>query len=135
MRRLIAAAVLALLAGACAGDDAPVVSALPTREIAAGEVTVTVTPVRIDERGAEFDVAFDTHSVDLDLDVAAGAALIVDGDDWPDPVWEGAGAGGHHREGTLRFAADGTPSGEAVLTIRGLEAPATASWDLQARGG
>jgi hypothetical protein len=97
-------------------------------------VTVTITPTRIDATGAEFAVAFDTHSVDLDLDVAANAALTVDGTDWTDPSWDGAAPGGHHREGTIRFTASGPARGDAVLTIRGLDELVTATWTLPEGG-
>ena len=130
---MIGVAVLAL--AACSNDDAPVAAAgLPQREVAAGEVTVTITPTRIDAEGAEFAGAFDTHSVDLDLDVDANAELTVDGTAWTDPVSDGAGPGGHHREGTLRFAADGPASGDASLTIGVLDQPVTASWTLRDGG-
>ena len=38
--------------------------------------------------------------------------------------------GGHHREGTLTFSAAGPANGDAVLTIEGLDEPATARWAL-----
>jgi hypothetical protein len=97
-------------------------------------VTVTITPTRIDAEGAELIVAFDTHTVDLDLDVAAHTAPTVDGTDWVDAAWDGAGPGGHHRQGTIRFTAGGPASGDAVLTIGGLDEPVTASWTLPAGG-
>jgi hypothetical protein len=91
---------------------------------------VTITPTRIDATGGEFDIAFDTHSVDLDLDIAQRATFTVDERPWADPVWDGAGPGGHHREGTLTFTATGPAAGDAVLTIEGLDEPVTARWAL-----
>jgi len=137
MRRLtiavIGVAVVTLTA--CSSDDPPVAAAgLPRQEVAAGEVTVTITPMRIDARGAAFALAFDTHSVDLDLNVAATAELLVGSTTWTDPAWEGDGPGGHHREGTLRFTADGPASGQATLTIDGLDEPVTARWTLPEGG-
>jgi len=134
MRRVrIALAIGVALLAACSRDDTPVPAAGPSaREVAAGEVNVTITPTRIDTEVAEFTVAFDTHTVDLDLDVAANAALTIDGTDWVDPTWDGARPGGHHRQGTIRFTAGGPASGHAVLTIGGLDEPVTASWTLPA---
>lgn len=132
MRRLttVAAAVLAVVAlAACADDDGPApATALPEQELTAGEVTVKVTPKAVDDKGAEFAVSFDTHSVELDLDVAAQAELAVDGIAWADPAWEGDGPSGHHREGTLRFSPRGGAAGQIMLTIGGLAAPVTARW-------
>ena len=131
----VAIGVVLLTFSACSSDETPVAApGLSGREVAAGAVTVTITPTRIDAEGAEFTVAFDTHSVDLDLDVAANAELTVDGTDWVDPAWDGAGPGGHHRQGTIRFTAAGPSSGDAVLTIGGLDEPVTASWTLPAGG-
>lgn len=138
MRRLttVAAAVLAVVAlAACAGDDEPAVTtALTEQELTAGEVTVKVAPKAVDDEGAEFAVSFDTHSVELDLDVAAQATLTVDGIVWGDPAWEGDGPSGHHREGMLRFNPRGGAAGQVVLTIGGLEMPATARWTLPEGG-
>lgn len=144
MRRgLIAAAVaagVALAGGALlaawggGGDDAgpsgPVPARLEARTIEAGEVTVEIEPRRLDDRGAVFGVAFDTHSVELDLDVAANATLTVDGSAWPGAAWEGDSPDGHHREGTLRFNAGGAAAGRAALTLTGLSAPVEATWTL-----
>lgn len=134
MRRLttVAAAVLAAIAlASCAGEGEPAAAAvLSEQELAAGDVTVAVTPKAVDDGGAEFAVSFDSHSVELDLDVAARAALTVDGIAWADPVWKGDGPSGHHREGTLRFSPRSGAAGQIVLTIGGLEAPVTARWTL-----
>lgn len=119
----------------CSGDDgveaAAGTSTLPTRTVDTGEVTVEITPVDITAGGASFTVVFDTHSVDLDLDVADTARLVVDGAEWTAPTWDGAGPGGHHREGTLGFDAAGEPSGDAILTIDGLPEPVQATWDVE----
>lgn len=150
MRRLLialsAVAALTLLA-ACGGSgdgkagtgaaatgepatSSPQPAALATKTVEAGAVTVKIDPVRIDAGGAEFKVNFDTHSVALDLDVARSAALAVGGSQWAGAAWSGAGPGGHHREGTLRFDPGGPATGPAVLTITGLPAPVTATWSL-----
>ena len=141
MRSLIRPAVIVLavgvlVLGACGqddggGDTTASGPALPARTVEAGEVTVELAPVRIDETGAEFEVTFDTHSVELGLDVARAARLSVGGADWGRPTWSGGGPGGHHREGRLRFKRGGDPSGTARLNIVGLPAPVTATWTLE----
>jgi len=72
-------------------------------------VTVTITPIAIDlsSETAEwkFDVVLSTHSVELDQDMVQVAALVDDGGNEYKPLrWEGAPAGGHHREGLLIFS-------------------------------
>jgi len=130
----LVAAALAVLFAAC-GGDAPTVAAagLEERTVTVGAVEVKITPTRLDATGADFDVTFDTHSVNLDLDVAHQATLTINDKTWTEPVWDGAGAGGHHREGTLTFTTAGPADGEAVLTIAGLDEPVTARWALPNR--
>ena len=138
MRRLLILLALVLALGtvaACGGDDdeSPTrsdASALEAQTVEAGEVTVQIEPVRIDAAGGEFKLTFDTHTVVLDLDVARSATLNVAGREWGGASWSGAGPGGHHREGTLRFAAGGPVTGSAVLSLSGLPAPVTATWTL-----
>ena len=69
-------------------------------------VTVTVTPIILSVESEEwkFDVVMDTHSVELDQDMTKVAILTDDSGKEYGPVrWEGAPAGGHHREGILFF--------------------------------
>lgn len=134
-RRLIPIGVAAavVIAGAFAvvssrGDGGPGdtrASRLATRTAEAGEVTVQATLRRLDAGGAVADIVFDTHSVELDLDVGAGATFTVGGTAWPVEGWDGDGPGGHHREGELRFTAAGPAGGDAVLTIAGLSEEVT----------
>jgi hypothetical protein len=126
---LVVALVIAL--AACGDDESPAPAAgLDMRTVTVGEVEVTITPARVDATGAEFDLGFDTHSVDLDLDIARRATFTVGGQPWTDPIWDGAGPGGHHREGTLAFSSTGPAAGDAVLTVEGLDEPVTARWAL-----
>lgn len=136
LTRLVAVAAVVLgaawLLGAC-GDDTTSeagASGLASKAVEAGDVTVKFTPERIDGDDAAFDVAFDTHSVELEVDIAAKAGLVVNGTAWTDAAWDGAGPGGHHRAGTLRFTAAGVAAGKAELTITGLPEPVRATWDL-----
>jgi len=70
-------------------------------------VTVTVTPSNLSLESNEwkFDVVLSTHSVELDQDMTQVAVLVDDsGNEYKPLRWEGAPAGGHHREGILFFA-------------------------------
>lgn len=100
------------------------------RTVEAGAVTVTLQIRSIDTTKAVLDVAFDTHSVALDADVARQARLVVAGIPWPVAAWSGDGAGGHHREGRLQFTAAGPVTGTVTLTITGLPRPVSASWQV-----
>lgn len=69
-------------------------------------VTIKVTPVKFgkDAQIWKFDIVFDTHSVELDQDLMQIATLVDDKENVYRPTaWEGAGPGGHHREGILVF--------------------------------
>ena len=137
-----------VLASGCGDDDSPGRDATPSQDadasgtdatadadyseqtIEAGAVTAKIQPERIDADGAVFTVAFDTHSEELDLDVAAASELVVGGQAWTGAEWEGDPPGGHHREGRLSFESTGEPTGQAVLTLAGLPAPVEATWDV-----
>jgi hypothetical protein len=103
---------------------------LETRTIPAGEVTVKIDPVAIDDDGASFEITLDTHSVALDMDVAESASLLVGGKPWTGTRWQGDGPGGHHREGTLTFETGGPADGTARLELEGFPEPVRATWDL-----
>ncbi|OGZ09202.1 MAG: hypothetical protein A3D65_03505 [Candidatus Lloydbacteria bacterium RIFCSPHIGHO2_02_FULL_50_13] len=71
-----------------------------------GGVTVKVTPLQLSGTEWKFDIAFDTHSGSLDQDLMLIATLSGDeGVAYKPVAWEGAGPGGHHREGVLVFDA------------------------------
>lgn len=126
--------VAALVFTACQGSDKSTPTTdtgLDTRTVEAGEVTVEIDPRRVDERGAEFAVTFDTHTVELDLDVAANAKLTVGGVAWTNPTWAGDGPTGHHRSGVLRFTPAGPADGEIEIRISGLPEAVAARWTLE----
>ncbi len=69
-------------------------------------VTVTVIPTALstDSKEWKFDVVLNTHSVELDQDMAEVTTLIDAGGKEYEPLrWEGTEEGGHHREGVLIF--------------------------------
>lgn len=96
-----------------------------------GAVSVAVTPLKLDDTGSslDFDVAMDTHSVDLSMDLATLATLTTDsGRSVSATLWD-AVPGGHHVSGVLSFPAtvDGTSllegASRLTLTIRNVDAP------------
>jgi len=105
-----------------------------------GAVIVEVTPpdLRQSPASLNFEVALNTHSVDLSMDLAALSTLSTDnGLAIAATRWDGP-RGGHHVRGTLTFTAN--PDGKSILagahkltlTIRDLDAPTrTFEWDLE----
>ena len=102
-----------------------------TRSDAQGAVTVNVTPLNLDTPSdqLEFDVALETHSVDLSMDLATLATLTTDtGLTVQATTWD-APRGGHHVQGKLIFPA--TKDGKSILgsasnltlTITDVDAP------------
>ena len=87
-----------------------------TRTDAQGAVEFVVTPLNLDANAAtlEFDVVMDTHSVDVNWDLAAQSTLKTDtGLEVTGSQWT-AGSG-HHYESTLVFPAQ-TPDGQTLLS-------------------
>lgn len=96
-----------------------------------GQVVVAVAPRNLNNPGEtlDFDLGMNTHSVTLDMDLAALSTLTTDtGHVVGGLLWD-APRGGHHVSGILSFPAalDGAPllEGAAVLTltIRDVDAP------------
>jgi hypothetical protein len=105
-----------------------------------GAITVAVTPLNLDNPSdqLEFDVALETHSVDLSMDLATLATLTTDtGITVPATLWD-APRGGHHVAGKLIFPA--TKDGKSILdgvtkltlTIVNVDAPSRVfEWELK----
>jgi len=101
-----------------------------------GQVSVAVT-WKGSEAGVVFQVAMDTHNVDLDsLDLARLATLKTPAGE-PSPTSWDAPKGGHHRAGILTFAAttaDGRPTigaGPIELLIRDVAGVSERSFQWQ----
>lgn len=128
--RFISGIVLALLAaGAFAAE-------LDAQRSSAGGVTVTVTPqdLAASAKSWDFKVVLDTHSGDLNDDLVKTATLLDDKGGRYVPVqWEGAGPGGHHREGTLKFNPVAPAPAAIELRIQrpGEPAPRSFRWQLK----
>ena len=108
---LIGAIVVAVVVGQRGDGDGSAgdVASGTTQRVEGGNVTVAATWKGL-AGGPVFDIALDTHSVDLDgIDLLQLAVLRVDGVEVQPVSWD-APKGGHHREGTLAFpekSADG----------------------------
>lgn len=124
------AAIACTLELALCGPIAAVAQPAAPKALAAqtsrrGGVTVSVTPKDV-AAGAprwDFEVVFDTHSVDLNHDLVKSAALIDAAGDRHAPLaWDGDPPGGHHRKGVLRFKPLGAVD-EITLQIRDVGVP------------
>ncbi len=100
------ALALALFGPAATMAQPATPKALPAQTSRGGSVTVSVTPkdVAADAQHWRFEVVFDTHTVDLNHDVAKSASLIDAAGGRHAPLaWDGDPPGGHHRKGVLSF--------------------------------
>ncbi|HWR65367.1 MAG TPA: hypothetical protein VN364_04565 [Bellilinea sp.] len=104
-----------------------------------GVVVVIVTPLNLDQSGEtlDFDVALDTHSVDLSMDLAQMAELSTDKGVVVKPIKWDAPMGGHHVAGILSFPGitDGVSilDGASTLTIKMIKVAAPErifTWNL-----
>ncbi len=105
-----------------------------------GAMVVEVTPLNLGTPAEtlDFSVTMNTHSVDLNMDLAALSTLITDtGSSVQATLWD-APRGGHHVEGRLIFPA--TKDGKSVLegatkltlTILNVDAPSRVfEWHLK----
>jgi len=102
-----------------------------TRTDDQGAVTVTVTPLNLDQSDDTlvFDISMNTHSIDLSMDLAQFSVLETDlGSSLQAIKWDGP-QGGHHVEGKLTFVktkdgkniVDGANS--IILKISEVDAP------------
>lgn len=101
----------------------------------AGGVTVKVTPRNLGRNAAvwEFTVVLDTHTQDLSQDLARSAVLVdAQGARHLSLGWEGAAAGGHHREGVLKFKPLMPETRAVTLEISGIGGVAVRAfrWEL-----
>lgn len=101
-----------------------------------GGVTVAVTPQNLtpSAKSWDFKVVLDTHSGELNDDLVKTATLLDGKGGRHVPVkWEGAGPGGHHREGTLKFSpVNPTPTAiELSITRPGEATPRSFRWQLK----
>jgi hypothetical protein len=113
-----AGAALAISAAGWHPPAAAQAAAVATQTTVERGVTVKVTPKTFSGAVWEFAVVLDTHAEDLKDDLQKTAVLVVDGREVQPVAWQGPGAGGHHREGTLTFAAPAGATGTVELRIK-----------------
>ncbi|HET7271065.1 MAG TPA: hypothetical protein VFI90_08245 [Rubrobacter sp.] len=112
---LLVTLTLVLVGCGSAGSGGPIDKpSSATRTSEGGEVTVAAT-WKGRSAGPVFEVAMDTHSVDLDgYDLKKLAVLRTGGGEEVRPSAWDAPKGGHHREGTLAFPKR-TPGGSRII--------------------
>jgi len=99
-------------------------------------VRVEVTPLNLDDPSAatiDFQIAMDTHSVDLNYDLTKIATLSSDAGEEAQPVkWDGPSGGGHHVSGVLSFPLLRARGPSVTLVLRGIaDVPErTFVWDV-----
>jgi hypothetical protein len=72
-----------------------------------GAITIEATPLTPKELlEIAFTVTLETHSVDLNFDLAERATLTIDQASFPATSWEPDASSGHHVSGILRFTID-----------------------------
>lgn len=121
--------VASLAAGAFAAE-------LSVQRSSTSGVTVAVTPQNLvaNAKSWDFKVVLDTHSGELNDDLVKTTTLLDGKGGRHAPVkWEGAGPGGHHREGTLKFnPVSPTPTAiELSITRAGEAKPRSFRWQLK----
>lgn len=101
-----------------------------------GSVEVEVTPVEISDTSDlwQFKIVLNTHSVELDQDLMK-ITLLVDnkGNEYQPLSWDGAPAGGHHREGILTFRPISPKPSSIELVIKDIDGikERKFTWDLK----
>lgn len=140
----IFASVVVLLVGvlaACGGtnvaptaqkaEQAPTVSnqansnageTFAAQTVEGGSVAVKVTPLQLNLTAPlEFEITMDTHSVELADDMLKAVVLRDEaGKEYAPIKWDGPGAGGHHREGKIKFAALATNPKTLTLVVKNI---------------
>lgn len=87
-----------------------------------GEIVVEATPKSLSvESEAQFDIVFNTHSVELDYDLVKISQLIDDKGEMYKPISWSGGKGGHHLEGLLIFPPIAESAKQITLTIVGID--------------
>lgn len=105
-----------------------------------GAVSVAVTPINlaVGMASLDFQIAMNTHSVDLSMDIAPLSTLATDAGRSAKATTWSAAPGGHHVSGVLSFpsTSDGmeflSGASKLILTIRNVDAPERVfTWELK----
>ena len=151
MKRLYIPAllILTLVLTACSATATPLqtdsqattaLSDSVTRVDEQGAIVIEITPVNLDASTdtLEFNVVMNTHSIDLNMDLATLSTLTTDrGITVQGSLWD-APLGGHHVEGNLIFPSmkDGNSilegASRLILTIASVDAPSRVfEWEVK----
>lgn len=97
------------------------------------KATVILQHIPNEAKTWDFEVTLETHTQDLNDDLAKSSVLIADGKQYAPLGWEGVPPGGHHRKGVLHFKAIVPPPASVELQIRltGDPAPRSFKWVLK----
>lgn len=105
MRSRLIFALFSFAIAVVTASGASLAQNLPGQSNSAAGVTVKATPRALTSGVWEFEITFDTHTQDLNDDVAKSASLTANGKTLAPVAWEGDPPGGHHRKGVLKFNA------------------------------
>lgn len=98
-----------------------------------GWAEIEVTPLTLASNEWSFRVNLNAHQ-EMDVDLTKAATLTDDRGDTLTPVrWEEPNPGGHHRQGTLVFAAPASKPQTITLTVKDIGGAAVRmfTWQLQ----
>lgn len=133
MKALFLASAVALAAATASVWHFPAQAQQPgaAQSSVVGGVTVKVTLKKRTASELEFAVVLDTHSQDLQDDLERTAVLVAGGRELQPLKWQGAAAGGHHREGVLSFPLPPDPLAAFDLRVMrpGEAAPRVFRWE------
>ncbi len=131
-RPVVLGALLLALAAFAPGSTA---RAYDTKSDRQARVRIDVAPVQLAAgKSASFKIWLNTHSVDLNQDLAKVCVLNDDrGRRYQPTGWQGSGPGGHHRSGVLTFPALAKDARAVTLVIKGVaQVPARSfSWKIE----
>ncbi len=105
-----------------AAGQAKDASSYKSQVVEGGSVTVEVLPLTL-KAGApsEFEIAMNTHSVDLSADMLKAVVLIDDaGKEYTATKWDGPTGGGHHRSGRILFPALSASAKSVTVVVKGI---------------
>ena len=110
-------------------------SGYQSQVVEGGNVTVEVLPVALKAGSpSEFEIAMNTHSVDLSADMLKAVVLEDDmGKEYAPTKWDGPAAGGHHRSGKIEFPALSSGAKSVTLIVKDIAkvAERTFKWELK----
>ncbi len=118
---------------ALALGSAALAAGLPAQTSNQGGVTIKVTPLGFQGPAWDFDVMLETHTQNLEDDLAKSSTLFADGKHVAPTSWKGDPPGGHHRKGVLRFDAMSPAPASVELQIArpGEAVPRAFRWTLR----